>query len=493
MTLHLKDDELAGRMGLQPKELNKVIAVLSNDCLVKVYRQNELKEGAQRSVGKQYYYIDYEHFCNVVKWRIAKMWNKIDHKLRNEIDNKGYICPQCKASYTPLEVDKIMDFIRGIFVCEICQHELVENEDAESVQGSKDRMMRFNHQMRFIREGLQKSETMTLPQFDVAAWVKNHAQAELEQKQKMNGGAGGGGESGANGVGVGLKVAGADSSGKREDGIGILMVMDGDGDDEDKRRREREKEAEQKRVQNALPSWHLKSTITGDLTALGVKESARAAAAAQAREQLGLGDESLRGLGVAGLPKPRHSSSSSLSLPTSNLKAEDAASTADQDAELYEQYYASLAANSTYSGSTPVSTIATPSATVPSEFGADMDDEEDRKPSIQYLDSLSEYRKRSRSIDDVGSGGPRTPKIAKTDSSSSVGGFANGFGSASEFSSSFSSAYEEPPPPSQPAGEDPLVYVNGVAKPLSLITEDDHDMMTPEEYTAYFQILEENS
>lgn len=32
----LKDDELAGRMGLQPKELNKVIAVLSNDSLVKM-------------------------------------------------------------------------------------------------------------------------------------------------------------------------------------------------------------------------------------------------------------------------------------------------------------------------------------------------------------------------------------------------------------------------------------------------------------------------
>lgn len=32
----LKDDDLAGRMGLQPKELNKVIAVLSNDSLVKM-------------------------------------------------------------------------------------------------------------------------------------------------------------------------------------------------------------------------------------------------------------------------------------------------------------------------------------------------------------------------------------------------------------------------------------------------------------------------
>ncbi len=85
-------------MGLQPKELNKVIAVLANDSLVKMcvifsveiclltsfsYRQNELKEGAQRSVGKQYYYIDYEHFCNVVKWRIAKMRYIIDSTLRN--------------------------------------------------------------------------------------------------------------------------------------------------------------------------------------------------------------------------------------------------------------------------------------------------------------------------------------------------------------------------------------------------------------------------
>jgi len=32
----LKDDDLAGRMGLQPKELNKIIAVLAGDSLVKM-------------------------------------------------------------------------------------------------------------------------------------------------------------------------------------------------------------------------------------------------------------------------------------------------------------------------------------------------------------------------------------------------------------------------------------------------------------------------
>jgi len=85
--------------------------------------------------------------------------------LVQELDNKGYICTQCKQSYSPLEVDKLMDFARGAFICEICHAEVVDNEDAESVLGSKDRMQRFNNQMRFVRDGLQKSEAMVLPAY----------------------------------------------------------------------------------------------------------------------------------------------------------------------------------------------------------------------------------------------------------------------------------------------------------------------------------------
>lgn len=75
------------------------------------------------------------------------------------------MCTLCKQSYSPLDADKLMDFVRGLMVCEICHAEVVDNENAESVQGSKDRMQRFNHQMRFIREGLQKSEAMVLPAY----------------------------------------------------------------------------------------------------------------------------------------------------------------------------------------------------------------------------------------------------------------------------------------------------------------------------------------
>ena len=69
----------------------------------------------------------------------------------------------------------------------------------------------------------------------------------------------------------------------------------------------------------------------------------------------------------------------------------------------YDQYYASLAA------SQAPSAHDTPALTNFSEFG---EEDEDIKPSIEHLNSLSDYRKRSRSAEDVGSPGPvKTPKI----------------------------------------------------------------------------------
>lgn len=41
--------------------------------------------------------------------------------------------------------------------------------------------------------------------------------------------------------------------------------------DEATRRKEREEEAAAKRQQNLMPSWHLKSTISNDLTSLGIE------------------------------------------------------------------------------------------------------------------------------------------------------------------------------------------------------------------------------
>ena len=95
--------------------------------------------------------------------------------------------------------------------------------------------------------------------FDVAVWIKKHIIDVERAKAAAQSG--------------GLKIAGASGDGKQEDTIGIVLSVD---KDEATQRAERDREAAAKRMQNALPSWHLKSTISGDLTALGIRESARA-------------------------------------------------------------------------------------------------------------------------------------------------------------------------------------------------------------------------
>ena len=60
-------------------------------------------------------------------------------------------------------MDRLIDFNLGVFVCDVCRAELIDNENADTARGNQDRMQRFNFQMRFIREGLRKTEEMTLP------------------------------------------------------------------------------------------------------------------------------------------------------------------------------------------------------------------------------------------------------------------------------------------------------------------------------------------
>ncbi|KAI0249553.1 TFIIE alpha subunit-domain-containing protein [Lactifluus subvellereus] len=467
----LKDDDLAGRVGLQVKELNKLMATLEKDGLIQAHRQNELKEGAQRSVGRQYFYVDYKRFCNVVKWRVAEMHRVIDVGLRNQLDNKGYICPRCDRSYTPLDADKIADYERGIFICEDCGTELVDNENAENVRGSQDRMQRFNYQMRFIREGLRKSEEMVMPHFDISQYITKHFALDAAAQKA------------AGEPGHGLKVAGSTGERRQEDGIGIVLTTD---KDEETVRRERDEEAAAKRQQNVMPAWHLKSTISGDLTALGIKENAQSAAAAAAQAvNPGNLDESLKGLGRVVRPP-------SLTAQVTPEADEDPKPDGKEsnEADYYDQYYASLAA------SAAPSTQHTPSG----EFSVLGDFEEDRKPNIEYLDSLNEHNKRSRSVENEGE---TERKLAR------VVGIGVGVGVIGGVGVDGRGGGREPAEDGEQhavngvegsgmdavvvAEDDPIVYVDGKPMPYSQVAEEHHDMMTADEYAAYFEIFQQRS
>lgn len=117
------------------------------------------------------------------------------------------------------------------------------------------------------------------------------------------------------------------------------------------------------------------------------------------------------------------------------------------------------------------------------------------KPSVEYLDTLNGYRKRSRSREDEGYGS--ASKLPRMN-----GDALNGF-PPSETPLENGVAEEA----SLPATDDPIVYgtslpgmrrlhfkltyfsVNGEPVPFSQVTEEHQDLMTPEEYTAYYEVM----
>ena len=133
------------------------------------------------------------------------------------------------------------------------------------------------------------------------------------------------------------------------------------------------------------------------------------------------------------------------------------------------------------------------------------------KPSIEYLNSLNEYRKRSRSTEDVGfSTSNSGKKVVKL-------GYENP-GSGPIIASAMpmlEALVKEQPLDVEvtlPQGEDPIVYgmlfitvlttslpllahfllvVNGKPMPFSTIAEEHQELMTPEEYTTYFEVYQQ--
>ena len=134
---------------------------------------------------------------------------------------------------------------------------------------------------------VNQSGRASLLSFDVVTWIKQHIQETAQQR------------SGEAAIGDGLKIAGSTPGQHKDDGIAIEMATD---KDEATRRRERQEAAEAKRQQNQLPSWHLKSTISGDLTALGIAESARNAEAAAVAPPSS-NEDILRSLGAKSLQR----------------------------------------------------------------------------------------------------------------------------------------------------------------------------------------------
>ncbi|WFD02323.1 hypothetical protein MOBT1_001005 [Malassezia obtusa] len=269
----IPSDVLARRVGLQARDLGSLAAKMVEDRILSIHRTQETKEGVvSRSFSRTYYYIDYKQVLDVTKWRMLAMRRDIDTRLRNGLDNKGYVCPRCKRSYSTLEVAHLLDLARNVFVCEVpgCFTELVDNEDADDVRKSKDTLTRFNEQLHGVQQALRSVEGVALPPMDIHGWLAKNAaqqpwQAETERDDTR-------------------LVPGAQPPPKPKVPQVTVELSGADPANDLVRQQQRAKEEEEQRAQNMLPAWHLASTVSGEQTGLGKVHAERRAAEASVAE-----------------------------------------------------------------------------------------------------------------------------------------------------------------------------------------------------------------
>ena len=176
------------------------------------------------------------------------------------MDQKGYVCPTCKKTFTPLDVLHLEASI-DTFICDVCHSPLTDNDESDGVKGSQDMMARLLMQTKHIIAGLKLTEDMTLPPFDIADWINKNVKAITQPIKELDG------------DDDGLAVAGTNSNSNSNKSQVKIQILSNENDDEQKRKLELEA---QDRVQkNALPEWVLRSTISGEVTSIGHKNQMR--------------------------------------------------------------------------------------------------------------------------------------------------------------------------------------------------------------------------
>lgn len=71
--------------------------------------------------------------------------------------------------------------------CEDCKHELIEHDPAADSVGGQEKMQTFNIATQSIRDALRRLEGMTLPSFNIMAWIAQNVVTEVVGIERADG------------------------------------------------------------------------------------------------------------------------------------------------------------------------------------------------------------------------------------------------------------------------------------------------------------------
>lgn len=210
----------------------------------------EYREGNTRPINKTWYYINYRHTIDAIKWRVYNIDKEVQGTAVQVDEKKEYFCHHCKAEWSQMEV---LDHSSAEgFLCHRCNHVLTFEKDRNPT--GHEQSTRLNDQFKFIAELLQKIDSVLIPDCDFdKALAKQRPVVRDATNQRMETVA-------ADTSAKPMAVKGLTNTGPQSINVSISTA---EGQTEAEKEAERARK-EQIAKQNALPSWMSNSTVTGE-------------------------------------------------------------------------------------------------------------------------------------------------------------------------------------------------------------------------------------
>jgi transcription initiation factor TFIIE subunit alpha len=275
----LSDVDLSHLVGMQTKMARKICGRLKEDGLVTIQQRTERRTdgsggfmsgsgnqpGKERVSHRDWYYINYHTAIDSVKYRLLRLSKHVDSLGASTTEKKDLVCATCKSQYTELEAMDSLDHSTGNFLCRRCGS-VLDPVDEEDRANENESVKRFNHQVDPIRGLMMQIDATSVPENDFETALSKHkpviradtnpaARTEIVDNPKHN-------------------LQSTKGLTLKPEKISVQVQ-----DDETVKRETEEAEAKARRDkearQNALPEWIMKSTVSGDITAVGAKEAKR--------------------------------------------------------------------------------------------------------------------------------------------------------------------------------------------------------------------------
>ncbi|ORY15160.1 hypothetical protein BCR34DRAFT_559187 [Clohesyomyces aquaticus] len=168
--LSLSDLVIVLDYGKNQKSAQKLCGKLREGGLISVFARQELRDGAMKAVNREYFYIDYRRAIDATKYKIHALDERIKENAKPTQEKKEFVCPQCKAQWTAMELlDHIDPEGRDSgFLCKTCDHPVASLHNTESVlePENDDTPAKFNRQFGPLLKLMQQIDEVTIPHIE---------------------------------------------------------------------------------------------------------------------------------------------------------------------------------------------------------------------------------------------------------------------------------------------------------------------------------------